>query len=121
MRGWAACGGAGARAQISQELGEVAEALHRALGTNSRKGASPGGVSKELADVIVTAAVALDTVSGTGTVVVEHQFQNRAPDDLTGDAWDSMEERRRFSWRGARPRLVERGLPAGQRRTSNMP
>ncbi|MBW8735645.1 MAG: hypothetical protein JF621_00415 [Streptomyces turgidiscabies] len=35
--------------RISQELGEVAEALHGALGANPRKGASPGGVSKELA------------------------------------------------------------------------
>ncbi|MFD9075584.1 MazG-like family protein [Streptomyces lasiicapitis] len=107
--------------KISQELGEVAEALHGALGANPRKGASPGVVSKELADVIVTAAVVLDTVSGNGAAVVEHQLQNRAPDDLTGNAWDSMEERLRFSWRGPRPRLVERGLPAGQRRTSNMP
>ncbi|MEU9287369.1 hypothetical protein AB0D57_22265 [Streptomyces sp. NPDC048275] len=61
-------------------------------------------MSKELADVIVTAAVALDTVSGNGAAVVEHQFQDRAPDDLTGDGWDSMEERPRFSWRGSRPR-----------------
>lgn len=29
--------------KISQELGEVAEALHGALGANPRKGASPGG------------------------------------------------------------------------------
>ncbi|WP_199846036.1 MULTISPECIES: MazG-like family protein [Streptomyces] len=43
--------------KISQELGEVAEALHGALGANPRKGASHdwGDVPKGFADVIVTA------------------------------------------------------------------
>ncbi|MGA4960248.1 MazG-like family protein [Streptomyces lavendulocolor] len=65
--------------KISEELGEVAEALHGALGANPRQGASHGwgDVVKELADVIVTAAVALDTVSGDGAAVVEQQLQGR--------------------------------------------
>ncbi|GHD65128.1 hypothetical protein GCM10010317_064490 [Streptomyces mirabilis] len=37
------------RSKISQELGEVAEALHGALGVNPRRAPRPGGVSKELA------------------------------------------------------------------------
>ncbi|MFD3998391.1 MazG-like family protein [Streptomyces sp. NPDC058583] len=69
--------------KIQEELGEVAEAVHGALGANPRKGASHGwgDVAKELADVIVTAAVALDTVSGDGAAVVEHQLQGRAAVD----------------------------------------
>lgn len=35
--------------KISQELGEVAEALHGALGANPRRAPRPRGVSKELA------------------------------------------------------------------------
>ncbi|MGW2126965.1 MazG-like family protein [Streptomyces scabiei] len=71
--------------KISQELDEVAEALHGALGANPREGASHdwGDVTKELADVIVTAMVALDTVSGDGAAVVEHRLQGRAPDEIT--------------------------------------
>ncbi|MER6610081.1 hypothetical protein ABT282_30270 [Streptomyces sp. NPDC000927] len=71
--------------KISEELGEVAEALHGALGANPRKGASHGwgDVEKELADVIVTAAVALDTVSADAAAVVEMQLQNRAPEKKT--------------------------------------
>ncbi|MFE0137955.1 hypothetical protein ACFWY6_41340, partial [Streptomyces sp. NPDC059037] len=149
--------------KISEELGEVAEALHGALGANPRKGPSHdwGDVAKELADVIVTAMVALDTMSGGGAAVVERQLQNHvanepaaagdtrllqvlaingdmggiavavygalgtgphgeaaevthtwedvearlgpltltaaaAPTDLTGDAWDTVDERLRF-------------------------
>ncbi|MFE3327970.1 MazG-like family protein [Streptomyces sp. NPDC059176] len=65
--------------KISEELGEVAEALHGALGANPRKGASHswGDVAKELADVIVTAMVALDSVSGDGATVVEQQLRGR--------------------------------------------
>lgn len=37
----------------------------------------------ELADVIVTAMVALDTVSRDDAAVVEHQLQGRAPDEIT--------------------------------------
>ncbi|MCF1594990.1 hypothetical protein [Streptomyces muensis] len=38
-------------------------------------------MSKELADVIVTAAVALDTVSGDGAAVVDHQLQGRVEEE----------------------------------------
>lgn len=71
--------------KISEELGEVAEALHGALGANPRKGASHGwgDVAKELADVIVTAAVALDTVSGDGAAVVEKELQGRVEEEIT--------------------------------------
>jgi hypothetical protein len=41
-------------------------------------------VPKEFADVIVTAMVALDTVSGDGAAVVEHKLQGRGPDEITG-------------------------------------
>ncbi|MEU5834436.1 MazG-like family protein [Streptomyces diacarni] len=49
--------------KIGEEYGEVAEALHGALGANPRKGASHSweDVDKELCDVIVTAMVALAT------------------------------------------------------------
>ncbi|MET8980785.1 MazG-like family protein [Streptomyces sp. NPDC004539] len=47
--------------KIGEEFGEVAEALHGALGANPRKGASHtwDDVRQELCDVIVTAMVAL--------------------------------------------------------------
>ncbi|OIJ88494.1 MazG-like family protein [Streptomyces colonosanans] len=49
--------------KIGEEFGEVAEAVHGALGANPRKGASHtwDDVNKELCDVIVTAMVALST------------------------------------------------------------
>ncbi|QNP63670.1 MazG-like family protein [Streptomyces genisteinicus] len=51
--------------KISEELGEVSEAVHGATGANPRKGESHtwADVEKELADVAVTALVALATVS----------------------------------------------------------
>lgn len=51
--------------KISEEVGEVAEALHGALGANPRKGASHtwDDVRKELVDVAVTTLVALATLS----------------------------------------------------------
>ncbi|KOX11575.1 MazG-like family protein [Streptomyces sp. NRRL B-3648] len=50
--------------KIGEEFGEVAEAMHGAMGANPRKGRSHDwdDVQKELADVIVTAMVALDTI-----------------------------------------------------------
>ncbi|MFG3351597.1 MazG-like family protein [Streptomyces sp. NPDC048001] len=50
--------------KIGEEFGEVAEALHGALGANPRKGASHSweDVERELCDVIVTAMVALHTL-----------------------------------------------------------
>ncbi|MFH8221732.1 MazG-like family protein [Streptomyces sp. NPDC018057] len=51
--------------KIGEELGEVAEALHGALGTNPRKGHSHDwdDVQTELVDVIVTSMVALATIT----------------------------------------------------------
>ncbi|MFF9510603.1 MazG-like family protein [Streptomyces sp. NPDC014724] len=51
--------------KIAEEVGEVSEAVTGALGANPRKGDSHGwsDVEKELSDVIVTAAVALATIS----------------------------------------------------------
>lgn len=51
--------------KIGEEYGEVAEALHGALGANPRKGASHSwaDVRKELCDVAVTTFVALATLS----------------------------------------------------------
>ncbi|MGW3655565.1 MazG-like family protein [Streptomyces sp. NPDC005151] len=51
--------------KISEEVGEVSEALTGVLGANPRKGESHTwqDVEKELSDVIVTAAVALATIS----------------------------------------------------------
>lgn len=51
--------------KISEEMGEVAEAYHGATGANPRKGVSHtwADVNKELADVIVTAMVALATTA----------------------------------------------------------
>ncbi|GAA3146135.1 MazG-like family protein [Streptomyces rameus] len=51
--------------KIGEEFGEVSEAVHGALGANPRKGHSHTweDVQKELADVIVTAMVALATIT----------------------------------------------------------
>ncbi|MFD8509747.1 MazG-like family protein [Streptomyces antimycoticus] len=60
--------------KIGEEYGEVAEAMHGAMGANPRKGRSHdwNDVQKELADVIVTAMVALDTIAGdAGHVLAE--------------------------------------------------
>ncbi|MFD6936228.1 MazG-like family protein [Streptomyces goshikiensis] len=54
--------------KITEEAGEVAEAVHGAMGGNPRKGASHtwSDVEKELCDVIVTAFVALASVNPEG-------------------------------------------------------
>lgn len=52
--------------KISEEAGEVAEALHGALGANPRKGVNPKGwedVNKELCDVAITALIALASLT----------------------------------------------------------
>lgn len=61
--------------KIGEEYGEVAEALHGALGANPRKGRSHSwtDVEKELVDTIVTAMVALDTI----TPDARHAFEER--------------------------------------------
>ncbi|WP_052849881.1 MazG-like family protein [Streptomyces avicenniae] len=51
--------------KVQEETGEVAEAVHGAMGSNPRKGASHTwtDVEKELCDVILTAMVALATLN----------------------------------------------------------
>jgi NTP pyrophosphatase (non-canonical NTP hydrolase) len=61
--------------KIGEEFGEVAEAIHGAMGANPRKGNSHTwkDVEAELADVIVTSMVALATVTpDTQKVLEEH-------------------------------------------------
>lgn len=52
--------------KIAEEFGEVWQALAGSLGQNPRKGRThtTGDVAAELCDVIVTAAVALATITG---------------------------------------------------------
>lgn len=61
--------------KIGEEFGEVSEAVHGALGANPRKGHSHTwtDVENELVDVIVTAMVALHTV----TPEAQQVFQKR--------------------------------------------
>ncbi|MFD8146120.1 MazG-like family protein [Streptomyces sp. NPDC059708] len=62
--------------KISEEVGEVAEAVHGVRGSNPRKGNSHtlDDVEKELCDVMLTAGVALSTVNpdGAGKRFEEH-------------------------------------------------
>ncbi|MEU5498020.1 MazG-like family protein [Streptomyces griseofuscus] len=64
--------------KIGEEFGEVAEALHGVMGANPRKGRSHdwNDVQKELADVIVTAMVALDTIAPDGRHVLEERLDH---------------------------------------------
>lgn len=64
--------------KIGEEFGEVAEAMHGALGTNPRKGASHTweDVHKELADVIVTSMVALATLSPDAEKILDARLQH---------------------------------------------
>ncbi|MFJ8077186.1 MazG-like family protein [Streptomyces sp. NPDC096176] len=63
--------------KISEEVGEVAEALHGALGANPRKGASHTwqDVEKELCDVIVTAMVALSTINPDAEMILDSRLE----------------------------------------------
>ncbi|MEU2514371.1 MazG-like family protein [Streptomyces syringium] len=51
--------------KISEEAGEVAEAIHGVIGSNPRKGNSDtwDDVRSELCDVIITSMVALKTIT----------------------------------------------------------
>lgn len=64
--------------KIGEEYGEVAEALHGVMGTNPRKGASHTwqDVEKELSDVIVTAMVALATLTPDAGKVLDERLQH---------------------------------------------
>lgn len=63
--------------KIGEEYGEVAEALHGAMGANPRKGQSHTwvDVEKELCDVIVTSMVALATVSPYARELLDERLQ----------------------------------------------
>ncbi|MEV7285061.1 MazG-like family protein [Streptomyces sp. NPDC093252] len=73
--------------KIAEEYGEVAEALHGALGTNPRKGHSHTwtDVEKELVDTIVTAMVALDTIAPDARGVFEARLDALVDRVLPGD------------------------------------
>ncbi|MFB7496120.1 MazG-like family protein [Streptomyces sp. NPDC056161] len=62
--------------KIGEEYGEVAEALHGALGANPRKGRSHTwtDVQTELADVIVTSMVALATIAPDADHVLDERL-----------------------------------------------
>ncbi len=62
--------------KISEEAGEVAEAIHGVMGSNPRKGNSHTweDVQKELCDVILTAMVALRTVTPDAGKVFDEQL-----------------------------------------------
>ncbi|MFJ5884021.1 MazG-like family protein [Kitasatospora cineracea] len=64
--------------KITEEAGEVAEAVTGAMGGNPRKGRSHTweDVQKELADVVVTAMVALHTLSGDGETVLNERLRH---------------------------------------------
>ncbi|MET8609861.1 MazG-like family protein [Streptomyces misionensis] len=66
--------------KIGEEFGEVVEAVHGALGANPRKGHSHtwDDVKEELADVIVTAMVALGTIApdGDGRRVLDERLDH---------------------------------------------
>lgn len=64
--------------KIGEEFGETAEAIHGALGANPRKGASHtmADVEKELADTIVTAMVALSSISGDAEAVLSKRLEH---------------------------------------------
>ncbi|MGA5818116.1 MazG-like family protein [Kitasatospora sp. NPDC094028] len=64
--------------KIGEEFGEVPEAVHGALGANPRKGRSHdwSDVELELCDVIVTAMVALDTISGSGRKALDDRLRH---------------------------------------------
>ncbi|WP_405614364.1 MazG-like family protein [Streptomyces sp. NBC_01511] len=64
--------------KISEEVGEVAEAMHGASGTNPRKGYSHtwDDVNKELCDVIVTSMVALATCTPDAAKLLDDRLQH---------------------------------------------
>lgn len=71
--------------KISEEAGEVAEAIHGAMGSNPRKGASHtwDDVQKELCDVILTSMVALATLTPDARRVFAERLSHIAERSLT--------------------------------------
>lgn len=72
--------------KISEEAGEVAEAVHGASGSNPRKGASHtwDDVQKELCDVILTSMVALRTLTPDAEKVFAERLHHVAERSLKG-------------------------------------
>lgn len=70
--------------KISEEAGEVAEALHGVMGTNPRKGPSHTweDVESELCDVILTAMVALASLNPQAGKVFDEQLARVAERSL---------------------------------------
>ncbi|MEW1616538.1 MULTISPECIES: MazG-like family protein [unclassified Streptomyces] len=64
--------------KISEEVGEVAEAMHGATGANPRKGASHtwDDVHKELCDVIVSSMIALATCTPGARRLLDERLQH---------------------------------------------
>ncbi|WP_049569745.1 MazG-like family protein [Streptomyces sp. SBT349] len=71
--------------KIQEEAGEVAEAIHGAMGSNPRKGASHTweDVEKELCDVILTSMVSLATINPDAQKIFEHHLNQVAERSLT--------------------------------------
>jgi len=65
--------------KLTEEVGEAAEALIGVRGMNSRKGIcrTTGDLLDELADVIITAAVAMSAVTGGGADEARTHFEQR--------------------------------------------
>ncbi|RKN11395.1 MazG-like family protein [Streptomyces radicis] len=70
--------------KIQEEAGEVAEAIHGAMGSNPRKGASHtwGDVEKELCDVILASMVSLATINPDARKVFEYHLNRVAERSL---------------------------------------
>ncbi|MEV7251119.1 MazG-like family protein [Streptomyces cyaneofuscatus] len=64
--------------KISEEVGEVAEAMHGATGANPRKGASHtwDDVHTELCDVIVSSMIALATCTPDAARLLDERLQH---------------------------------------------
>lgn len=71
--------------KISEEAGEVAEAIHGVSRANPRKGASHTweDVQKELCDVILTSMVALRTITPDAEKVFAERLDHIAERSLT--------------------------------------
>ncbi|MFC5720389.1 MazG-like family protein [Streptomyces gamaensis] len=71
--------------KISEEAGEVAEAIHGVTGSNPRKGNSHtwDDVQTELCDVILTSMVALKTITPDAAKVFEDRVAHVAERSLS--------------------------------------
>lgn len=71
--------------KITEEAGEVAEAVHGVTGSNPRKGNSHtwDDVQSELCDVILTSMVALQTITPDAAKVFEERLAHVAERSLS--------------------------------------